>query len=123
MRALGRASIISALSTRCCVSALHVHDRRFARDRDGFLERADAEFDVDVDDSRARQHDAVTLDGVETGEGERDRIRAGAQVDDLEATVAVGDRLADFFDQNGTRGFDGHAGEHGAGSVFDDACD
>ena len=30
---------------------LHVHDRRLARHGDGFLERADAEFDVDGDDT------------------------------------------------------------------------
>ena len=45
------------------------------------------------------------------------------QVDDAVLAGAVGDGRADLFDQHGTGGFDGHARQHGAGRVLDDAGD
>ena len=62
--------------------ALHVHDRRFASDRDRFLEGADAHLGVDGRRERAGQIDAIPLDGVEAGQRERDGVGAGPQLGD-----------------------------------------
>jgi len=44
-------------------------------------------------------------------------------IDDAELTGAVGDRRLDLLNQRRARGFDGHARQHRAGRVFDDARD
>ena len=60
-------------------------------------------------------------DGVETGQGDRQRIRARLQVHDAVLAAAVGDGGADFFDERRARGLDGHTRQHAAGGVTDRA--
>ena len=56
----------TSLLTSAALRALDVDDRRFAGDRDRFLERADPQVGVHRGDERARQLDAFALDGAET---------------------------------------------------------
>ena len=86
-------------------------------------ERADLQVRVDRRGERAGQLDPFALDGAESGQRERDRVGAGPQVDDAVLAGAVGDGGTDFFDQRVARRFDGHARQHGAGRVLDDAGD
>src|SRR5262249_18505519 len=71
--------------------ALNVDDRRLARHRDRFLERADLHFGIDRRDERSGQLDAFPLDRAEAGQREGDAVRPGQQVDDAVLTSAVGD--------------------------------
>lgn len=48
--------------TDCIRQRLHVDDRRFARDGDGLLERADPQVGVHGRGERTGQLDALTLD-------------------------------------------------------------
>ena len=70
-----------------------------------------------------RQLDALAHDGLETGKREGHRVGAGPEREDRVLTVAARCGRADLFDQRRTGGFDGDAGHHGAGVVFDGAAD
>ena len=112
-----------AVHRRLATDALHVHDRRFAGDRDRLLEAADAQVGVDGAGERSRQLDAFAPDGVEAGQRERDRVRAGSKIDDAVLAGAVGDGRPDLLDQCRAGGFDSDAGQHCARRVLDDAGD
>ena len=103
--------------------AADVHHWRFPGDRDRFLERAHPHLAIDVGNPRAAERDALALDGVESGQREGDHVGAGAKVDELVATVGVGDGRPDFFNQHGTGGFDSNPGHHGTRGVFRAAGD
>ena len=66
---------------------LHVDDRRLAGDGDRLFERADLHVGVDRDRAGAGELDAFALDDAEAGQGERQRVGAGPQIDDLVLAV------------------------------------
>ena len=79
------------------LGVLDVDDRRFADDRDRFGDRADLQVGVDRGGEGAGQLDAVALDGVEPGQRERHRVRAGPQIDDaVLAGSRRSPRISDF---------------------------
>ena len=100
---------------------LHVDRRRLSRHGDGLGQRPDAHLDAHVCRKRRGQFDPFPLHRAEARKGERHRIHARPQVDDLVLTRAVGDGRANFLDQGRTRRFNGHAGDHGAAAVLHDA--
>jgi hypothetical protein len=102
-------------------SALHVDNRRLAKDRHGFFESADTKVDVDGGGQRAGQLDPFTPDGVETRQGHRHRVGSWRQRDDAVLPGPVGDDRADLFDQNGAGGFHRHTRQHATRRVSDDA--
>ena len=69
------------------------------------------------EDLRTGQLDAVTLDGDEAGQRERQGVGARPQIDDAVLARAIGDRGPDLLDQGRARCFNGDAGQHGAGRV------
>jgi len=85
---------------------LHVHDGRFARDRQRFLERPNTKFLVDRRGELPVSPIPFTLERVEAGEREGHRVSAGRQVDDLILPGSVGNHRADLLDQRGTGGLD-----------------
>ena len=101
--------------------ALHVDDRRFARHRDCFFQRADFQLAVHRRDEVSRELDAFALDGAEARQRERHRIGARPQIHDAVLARIVADHRADLFDQNGACRFDGDAWQHRARRVFHDA--
>jgi hypothetical protein len=101
----------------------HVDDRRRARDRNGLFERADAELGVQRRGKLRRQLQAITAEGLEPGQCERDRVGARPQIRDAVAAVAVGDGGFDFLDQDIARRFDRHARHRSAGRVSHHAHD
>ena len=103
--------------------ALDINDRRFAGDRDGLFERADSKLDADRGDEVTTQLDAFTFDGVETRKRERQRVGAGAKIDDAILTGVVADDRARALDQDGTCGFNRDTRQHGAGRIPDHAGD
>ena len=98
----------------------HVHHRRLAQYRDGFVQVADLERDVHRRGEVALQDDAGAPDWLEAGDRERDVVGAWAEIDDAVLAGAVGDGAAHAFDQRGAGGFHGHAGKRGARRVFHD---
>ena len=60
----------------------------------------------------AGEKHAITLERVEPGQRERDGVCARTQIDDLIATVAVGDHRPDLLDEHWAGRFDRHAGQH-----------
>ena len=86
-------------------------------------EGADLHVRVDRRGERAGQLDAFALDGAEAGQAERDGVGARPQIDDTVLARTIGDGRSDFLDQHVARRFDGHAWQHGAGRVLDDAGD
>jgi hypothetical protein len=101
--------------------ALHIHDRRFARDRNRLFEGPDFQFTVHRRDERAGDFNPLALDGTETRQCERHGIGARTQVDNPVLAGRVGDDGSDFFNQRGAGGFDRHAWQDAARSVLDDA--
>ena len=57
---------------------------------------------------------AFAHDGAEAGEGERQLVGARPQRVDAIASLVVGDRRANLFDDRGAGGLDRHAGKHAA---------
>ena len=110
-----------ALERVRALGVLHVDQGRLARDRHALLDRAHLEIDVDRDRRVAGQLDAGAHDGRESGERERHRISAGAQIDDRVSPGAVGDDRTRLLDQHGARGFDGHTRQYRVARVSDDA--
>ena len=103
--------------------ALHVDDRRFASDGNGFLHAADAQLGVDRDDTGPAHDLTLTSHGREAREAERDRVRAGLKILDAIPAGAIGNRCADFLDQRWTCGFHSDTGEHGSRVVPDGASE
>jgi hypothetical protein len=97
--------------------ALHVDDRRVAGDGDGFLQGADAQVGVHRRREVGRQLELFVAQHVEAGEGERDGINAGPQIDDRVASLRVADRRAGPLDEHVARRFHSDARQHGAGGV------
>ena len=97
---------------------LYVDDGRCARDRDGFLDGADAQLAVDRRGEVRRQLDPVALHRRKSRKREGDAVRAGTQVENLVLALRVGGRRTRLLDQHGARRFDGDAGQHGARRVF-----
>ena len=103
--------------------ALHVHQRRRARDRDGLLHLADAELDVHLGREVGAQLEAVALERGEAGERERHGVHARTQFGQPVLAAIVGDRRANLFNELRARGLHGDARQHGARGVADDAGD
>src|SRR5206468_3758253 len=59
--------------------ALHVDDRRLARDRNRLFERADLQVGIDRRHEGAADLDPFALDGAEAGQGKRHRIGPGQE--------------------------------------------
>src|SRR5262249_31964692 len=68
-----------------------------------------------------RQLDAFTPERREAGEGERDGVGTGNELDDAVLAALVGDRGTDFLDQDGTGRLHGDTWQHGSGGVGHDA--
>ena len=65
----------------------------------------------------------LALERVEPGKRERHGVGAGPQIDDAVLSAAIADRRAHLLDQRVAGRFDGHARQHGARRVLDDAGD
>ena len=102
---------------------LHVDHRRLARHRDGLLDRADRHHRVEGQGHVGPEDELVAHLGAEAGQGERDRVHARPQVDDVVVAGGVGEDDARAFDEDGAGRFDRHPGEHAAGVVRDRAPD
>ena len=109
LRPVGSVVMASASITRCRVVLCTSTIGRLAGDGDRLFERADAHLGVDGRRERAGQRDAVTLDGVEAGQRERDRVGAGPQLGDAVLPDAVGDGGADLLDDRRAGCLDGDA--------------
>ena len=103
--------------------ALDVNDRRFAGDCDRLFEGADSQLDADGGDEITTQRDALTFDGVETGQRERQGVGAGTKIDDAILTCVVADDRARAFNQDGTCRFNSDTRQHRAGRIPDDTGD
>ena len=112
-----------AVERALALGALHVHDRTLARHRNRLLEPADAHVGVHGGIELRRQHERLALEGAEPGQRERNRVGAGAQIDDAVQPVGVAYRRPDFFNQHIAGCLDGHPREYGARRVFDHAVD
>jgi hypothetical protein len=124
IQASGRYCIEDVVRNRCLLFRVHnIDDRRLTRDRDRLRYRADFQLDVDLGGKRSGQLDAFALHGAESGQRERDAVRARAKIFDAVLTAAVSHSGASALDERGAGRFDGHAGEHGAGRVLDHAGD
>jgi len=105
------------------LAALHVDDGRFPRHLDRFLEAADAHVGIDAGRKTPGQFDRVALHRRKAGQRELHRVHAGPQVLDRVLARAFDHRGPRFFKERRTRRFHGHARQHRAGRVFDDAAD
>ena len=103
--------------------ALDVNDRRFAGDCDRLFKRANSQLDADRGDEVATQLDALTFDGVETGQRERHGVGAGTKIDDAILTGVVADDRARAFNQDGTCRFNRNTRQYRAGRIPDDTGD
>jgi hypothetical protein len=103
--------------------ALHVDDRRFACDSNGFLEGADFQIPVYRGDERALELDAFPLHRAEARQRKGHRIGARPQIDDSILAGRIGHRGSHALDKRGARRFDGDSGQDGTGRVLDDAGD
>ena len=112
-----------ARDRRLAPHALHVHDRRLAGYRDGFLDRAHAQLGVDRRRRHTGQLDALAFDRREPGQREADNVTARPQIDDPIPAGAVGHGGADLLDQHVACGLDRDAGQHGARGVAHHAGD
>ena len=101
----------------------HVHDRRTARDRDGFLESADAEVGIQGHRELRRKRNRFAPHHRKPLERKRHDVGAGAQIRNRVTTSAIGHRALRFLDERVAGRFDGHTREHRARRVFHDACD
>ena len=104
---------------------LHVDLRCLTGDGNRLFERADFHVGVDRDDDFRRHLDGLARDSAEAGERKGQLVGAGAQRVDAIASLVVGDRRANFFDDRGARGFDRDARKHSARFVpylADDLC-
>ena len=75
----------------------HVDQRCLSRYRDRLFERADFEIGVRGHRDAARHFQAFANDGVEAGQRKGDAVDAGAQIDDVEAPLIVGDGRSGLF--------------------------
>ena len=107
---------------RLALRGLDVDDRCLTGDRDRLRERADTHVDWNRQRGGAAELDALTLDDVEAGQRERQRVRAGIQTGNAVLARAVGDGRAHLFDEGGAGRLDGHARQHAARLVPDGAC-
>ena len=96
-----------------------VHDRGLTRDGDRLLESADRQHCVDRGHETGRQVLILDQHGRESGQGERQGVRAGTQVDDGVATRPVGNGDTTPLDQRRARRLDGDAGQDATGVVGD----
>ena len=120
-RVAGIDVMMSLSMHRLAPDALHVDDRRLAGDGDRLLERADLQLGVDRRGERAGQLDAFAPNGLKPGQRERrpcrcpaaDR-RCGTGRDSSVTAVRT-------FSISRAGRFDGHAGQHGARRILDDA--
>ena len=104
---------------RLLAHVLGVDQRRRATHRDRFRDSANLEVRIHRSGEARRQLDAVPLDRTETGDGERDDVRARPQIDDVVPPLAVGDDDADLFDEHRTGGFHRDPWKHGTRCVSD----
>ena len=88
---------------------LDVDRRRLTADGDGFFESADPQLGVERGCGRAGELHAFAPHRPEAGEGERDGVLTGTQVDDLIPAIAIGDGGAGFLDEHRAGGFHRHA--------------
>ena len=102
---------------RLRAGAARVDQRRLARHRNRFFERADRQLGVDRRGEFRAQFDAGAPEGVEAGQREGDGIRTWPQIDDPIRTLTVGHDDAHFFNQRGTGGLDRHARQHSPGGI------
>ena len=93
---------------------VHVHDRRLARDRDGFLHAADPQVSADRDDLCTADFHALPPHGDEAGERERDGVGAGGEIFNAVLAGPVRGRGPNLLEQRWAGRFDGHAWQHGA---------
>ena len=115
---------MSSLSIVCVVSrALHVHDRRFTADRDGFRERANTEIRVDGRHEAPFQPDPVALERVEAAQRERHGVDAWPKIDDAVLTGSVGDDRPRLLDERRARRLDRDARQNRARRISCDARD
>ncbi len=90
------------IDDRLVLRALKVDDGRRAGHSHRLLDGADRERCVHLRGECAFDHDALTLERLEAGQRERDRISAGPQIDDGIAAGAVADGRAHLLDEHGT---------------------
>lgn len=100
-----------------------IHHRSHRLHFHGFADCAYTHFDVDRNGRVGRHVDAVALDRLEAGHGERQRVAAGPEIDDLVASLAVGGHRASLLDQHRAGRLDGDVGHDGAGSILDGSDD
>ena len=112
-----------ARELRLLPRALDVDERRFARDRDGFFQRADGHAHVHRRGEVRRQRQAVVPERAEARQRERHRVIAGTQVHQTVEPLAVSEGDTDLLDQRRAGGFDGDAGQHRTGGVTHNTCD
>ena len=112
-----------AVEDRHVRSVLHVHDRRRRGDRHRFLDRADSQLHIDDRGEVGGHFDLLAFQRLKPCEAESDGVQPRAQVDELVLSGRVGKYRSDLFDEDVARRFNGHAGQHRAGRVFDDAAD
>ena len=98
---------------------LHVDLRRFARYGDRFFERADLQVSIDRDDDFRGHVDAVARDGAEAGQRKRQLVNARPQRLDAIASLVVGDRRSNLFDDCRAGGLDRDARKDAARFVAD----
>jgi hypothetical protein len=95
-----------------------IDDRRFARHDNCLFDGPDFKQGVHRRGKLTFELDAVTLDGVEAGSCEGDRINARTQVDDAVLARAVGQRRSGAFDQGVARRNNRDARQNGTGDVL-----
>ena len=88
----------------------HIHDRRFAGDRDCFGDGGDFEGHRDGDGPVSFDDDALTQEGLESGNLEPEVVGAAAERSEPVGTVAQGYRLL-FDDEGRAREGDGGSGD------------
>jgi hypothetical protein len=94
----------------------------FAGDGDRLLQVPEAQVGVDRRDAAAGHLDGFALRRRESGERERDRVRARRQIDDPVLAATVADDGPRLLDEHRAGGFDGRAGKDGARRILDDPC-
>ena len=98
--------------------ALHVHERRLARDGDRLLDGSDAHLGIHRGGEGASEDQSVASDGIEARQRERKRVGPGRQHLHAILTRAIGHDRAHFLDECRTRRFHRDARQHGSGRIL-----
>src|SRR5205809_101882 len=112
----GSVSSTAAFIT-CCVRTLWTSTTGLAPVITSVSSRSDPHVRTDRRGESRRELDAFVLDGAEADQGERHRVNAWSEIDDLVFASLVGDDGSHFLDQCGTSRFYYDPRQHCGGRV------